>query len=190
MVCGKPKLAAGGKNIGTAGDYLRVDDAPFVVPFLRPWVGKKHSQPRHLSGAKAGQEETRVVREYSDIAQIAVYDPAEERGDTVHKGFTADKTDIRSPRCLPCQMLASAKTDFEPNFIDTGAEITVRVNDIPALLYINFDFRQQFAHERLAFGAQFVALAAAENQAAADYLVLYLVAYHALSPFTQYFTLK
>ena len=87
-------------------------------------------------------------------------------------------------------MHASAKTDFEPNFLDTGAEITVRVDDNPAFLLINFDFRQQFAHERLAFEAQFAALAAAENKAAADYLVFCLVAYHALLPFTQYFTLK
>ena len=73
-------------------------------------------QKQPLDGRRGQRRQKRagIVVENPDIAEGVLVDMAQQRGDAVDEGFTADEADLRMGGGLPGQMLAGAETDFQP----------------------------------------------------------------------------
>ena len=115
IVRGQPQLAPGPDHPGEVRQRLPIDDPPLVVPQLRPRVGEQDEGPLQAapgagpsSSSRASSLRTRTLASCSaSMAPQQLGDPIDERLDT-------QKADVRLPRRLRRQMLASAEADLQP----------------------------------------------------------------------------
>ncbi len=117
IVGGQPQLRPILHDTGKGVQIPRRDEASLVGAFLRPRVRKKNENTAQARRRQRGQKRARVIRKDAHVLQIGRFDLAQETGDSVHEGLATKKPDPGMGASLPGQMLAAAKSDFEPDVV-------------------------------------------------------------------------
>ena len=61
-----------------------------------------------------------VIVDDAHVLELFVIDMGKQAGDAVQEGLSSQDRDIRVMGCLPGQMFAATKTDFQPQAITPG----------------------------------------------------------------------
>ena len=94
---------------------FRGDEAAAVVAFFGPWIWVEQEGSANALFWQNVEQIARVAGVNSDICDPCSADFTQEHGHAVDVGLAADKADIRVQSGLMQQMLAAAKTNFEPH---------------------------------------------------------------------------
>ncbi len=122
MVAGQPEFAAVGQRPGQFADGFIGNEAPPVVPFFRPWIGKKGIDPADGSLGQTGKKLSRVIVENANVGQAFAFDPAQQAGNAIDEGLAADEPDVGTGPGLGRQVFPGAEADLEPDIGNGGFE--------------------------------------------------------------------
>ena len=142
-------------------DGLIANEAPPVVFFFRPRIGKKGIDPAKRSLGQTGQELPRVIVKNADVGYPFAFDQAQQAGYAVIKRLAADKPDVGTGPGLGRQVFPGAETDLEPDFGNRALESAFEVEGCARGWELQAQPGQQGLDQRLAAGTQFVAAAPA-----------------------------
>src|SRR5262245_49781387 len=88
------------------------------MPALGPRVGKEHEGAGNGRGRKLAQQAARIIGVEADIAARPRREHGEHLDDAILERFAPDNARLGMLIGLPQQVLATPKTDFEPQLMD------------------------------------------------------------------------
>ena len=122
-----PQLGAIGHDSRQAVEQLARDDAPLVVAPFGPRIRKQYEDAVDRASRQSRHQQPRVVGKDANIIEPLPLDLRKQLDDPVFENLAADEADFRMPFGLPCEMLASAETNLEPNGASQSAKQRARV---------------------------------------------------------------
>ena len=118
--------------------------------------------PRQRALRRPCQQFRGVAREQPDVADAMGFDLRQDLCHAVDVRLAADEAGIRKGTGFGDQMLAAAKSDFEPDGIDRSVEQSGKIGRLRAINFKRKPRQQMFDQVGLV-RAQFMALAAAKE---------------------------
>ncbi len=121
-VTGKAQFGTGFEDFGHQIKILLIDKAALVVAFFWPRVRVQNEQAVDTGGGEGLQNFDSIIIMNADIGEVLFLDKNQKPGNAIDEWLAADDTRVRVLRGLPGQMLAAAKTDFQPYLTCAGRE--------------------------------------------------------------------
>ena len=115
MIAGQPQLPARTQHPAQLANGFRDDQAPLVVPGLRPWVGKEHEHPPQARGCEDREQSAGVLGKDLDAVDAVFGDRRQQRRDAVDVGLAADEADVRVVPGLRQEVFTGAEADLQPD---------------------------------------------------------------------------
>ena len=93
---------------------VRLNQAPFVMPLLRPWIGKEHVNAIDACRRDASlQDLDGVLRNDPHVGQCQLFQTQQQVADTRRMNFDADAIHLRLLARILEQRLACTESDFD-----------------------------------------------------------------------------
>lgn len=92
------------------------------MPALGPWIGEQDEDTSDAGGRQGPQQRAHVIGPQPYVVQSSLVDGGQHLDHTLLERLTADQADARVVTGLPYEMLATTKTDLEPNLFAAPLE--------------------------------------------------------------------
>src|SRR5262249_34174541 len=155
------------KNATECRDARTLHEAALTVAALRPGVGIEQIDARERAAWQPGQQVGGVAEMQADVVEAARLDQGQRFRHAVDEGLAADEAHARMRARLGAEVLAPAEADLEADAVDRARKQRAqRIGRRRAV--IEREPRQQRLHQRRLMRPQRMALAPAEEGAAAS----------------------
>ena len=126
-IAGKAQFAARFEHFGHQIKIVLRDKTALVVALFGPGVGVKNEQAINAVGGKGFKNFDGIIIMNADIGKVLFFDKHQQLGHAIEERLAAYDASVRVVRRLPGQMLATALTNFQPDFFKLVGEQSQRL---------------------------------------------------------------